>query len=97
MNSEVDRRPGPLMVSARSLCFGYPGRALARDPKEPMLSYNLALAVQARVGRGSVRPVRQEALGLAAPRPRDARLFPAVLPGWRSRVDALVAAAGGIL
>lgn len=54
--------------------------------------YGFALAVQARVGRGRVVPVRQAALGLAAPRPRDARLAPATLPGWRSRVDDLVAA-----
>jgi dTDP-4-dehydrorhamnose reductase len=43
--------------------------------------YGMACAVQARVGRGRVVPVRQSELGIG-PRPRDARLSPAVLPSW---------------
>ena len=52
--------------------------------------YGFALAVQARVGRGAVVPVRLGQLGLAEPRPRDARLAPATLPGWHARLDAMV-------
>jgi dTDP-4-dehydrorhamnose reductase len=52
--------------------------------------YGFALAVQARIGRGAVAPVRMEELGLAEPRPRDARLAPAKLPGWRERLHALL-------
>lgn len=47
--------------------------------------YGYALAVRARVGRGRVEPVRSAELGLG-PRPRDGRLGPAVLPGWRERL-----------
>ena len=47
--------------------------------------YGLALAVRARVGRGQVVPVRSAELGLG-PRPRDGRLAPALLPGWRERL-----------
>ena len=47
--------------------------------------YGLALAVRARVGRGQVLPVRSAELGLG-PRPRDGRLAPALLPGWRERL-----------
>lgn len=47
--------------------------------------YGMACAVQARVGKGRVVPVRTIELGIG-PRPRDARLFPANLPGWRSRL-----------
>lgn len=54
--------------------------------------FGFAMAVHARVGRGRVVPVRLGELGLAAPRPRDARLAPAALPGWRAGVEELVAA-----
>jgi dTDP-4-dehydrorhamnose reductase len=47
--------------------------------------YGFALAVRARVGRGAVVPVRSAELGLG-PRPRDARLAPATLPGWGERL-----------
>ena len=46
--------------------------------------YGYALAVQAALGRGGVEPVRAAELGLG-PRPRDARLAPATLPGCWSR------------
>lgn len=52
--------------------------------------YAFALAARARVGRGEVVPVRIAELGLAEPRPRDARLSPATLPPWWERMDALV-------
>lgn len=46
--------------------------------------YGFALAVSARIGSGSVAPVRAEELGLG-PRPRDARLAPSDLPGcWEN-------------
>ncbi len=49
----------------------------------------VASAVAERLGvPDRVRPVRLEDLGLGA-RPPDARLTPAVLPGWRSRLDLL--------
>lgn len=47
--------------------------------------YGMAGAVQARVGKGRVVPVRTSELGIG-PRPRDARLSPANLPGWRLRL-----------
>lgn len=53
--------------------------------------FGFAMAVRARVGSGRVVPVRLAELGLAAPRPRDARLAPATLPGWPAGVDELVA------
>lgn len=43
--------------------------------------YGFALSVQARLGTGSVVPVRSADLALG-PRPRDARLAPATLPPW---------------
>ncbi len=46
--------------------------------------YGFALAVHARVGSGRVEPVRADQLGLG-PRPRDARLAPALLPGCWER------------
>jgi len=46
--------------------------------------YGYALAVRAALGRGAVEPVRAAELGLG-PRPRDARLSPATLPGCWSR------------
>ncbi|MDP2308389.1 MAG: sugar nucleotide-binding protein [Pseudomonadota bacterium] len=52
--------------------------------------YGFALAVWARVRSGTVVPVRLAELGLAEPRPRDARLAPATLPPWWDRVEALV-------
>ncbi len=52
--------------------------------------FGFALAVQARVGRGRVVPVRLVDLRLPTPRPRDARLTPATLPGWRAGVDELL-------
>ncbi len=73
--------------------------ALLRVPNAPISHhiggeetswYAVALAVQARVGRGRVLPVRLDALGLSAPRPRDARLTPAALPGWHTRLEDLV-------
>jgi dTDP-4-dehydrorhamnose reductase len=56
--------------------------------------YGFALAVQARLhrakpGRDAVVPVRLAQLELPDPRPRDARLEPATLPGWRGRLSAL--------
>lgn len=53
--------------------------------------YGMALTVHARIGRGSVEPVALRALGLREPRPRDARLAPAVLPPWHARIDDLLA------
>ena len=53
--------------------------------------YAFALAVWARVGRGKVVPVRLAELGLTEPRPRDARLTPAILPPWWERIERLVA------
>jgi dTDP-4-dehydrorhamnose reductase len=53
--------------------------------------YGFALAVQARIGRGAVVPVRLAELGLTEPRPRDARLAPATLAPWWERVEDLVA------
>jgi dTDP-4-dehydrorhamnose reductase len=57
--------------------------------------YGFALAVQACLERtertqSTVAPVRLADLALPDPRPRDARLEPATLPGWRSRLNALV-------
>ncbi len=47
--------------------------------------YGFASAVRARVGAGRVEPVRMAELGLG-PRPRDARLGPALLAPWWSRL-----------
>ncbi len=57
--------------------------------------YGMACAVQAALpgSPGSVTPVRLDTLGLAAHRPRDARLAPALLPGWSTRVEACIRAA----
>ncbi len=52
--------------------------------------FGFALAVQARVGQGCVIAARLSEMGLAAPRPRDARLAPATLPGWPAGVEELV-------
>jgi dTDP-4-dehydrorhamnose reductase len=52
--------------------------------RDPCTWYTFALALRARLGSGEVDPVRQADLGLTATRPRDARLTPAALPGWRS-------------
>jgi dTDP-4-dehydrorhamnose reductase len=49
--------------------------------------YGFALHVWARVGAGSVVPVRMAELGLREPRPRDARLIPAKLAPWWERVE----------
>lgn len=57
--------------------------------------YGLALAAWARVGRGRVLPVRLDELGLREPRPRDARLAPATLPGWTERIDQLIERTAG--
>lgn len=49
----------------------------------------IATAVAAHQGLiDRVRPTPLAALGLG-PRPRDARLAPALLPGWRARMDQL--------
>lgn len=56
--------------------------------------YGYALAVQAQVRRGRVEPVRSAELGLG-PRPRDGRLAPAELPGWRERLGGGAAEAAG--
>ncbi len=47
--------------------------------------YGFATAVRARVGAGTVEPVRMGDIGLG-PRPRDARLSPATLPPWWARL-----------
>ncbi|MSQ03578.1 MAG: NAD(P)-dependent oxidoreductase [Myxococcales bacterium] len=47
--------------------------------------YGFAGAVRARVGAGTVEPVRMGELALG-PRPRDARLTPARLPPWWARL-----------
>jgi dTDP-4-dehydrorhamnose reductase len=52
--------------------------------------FGFALAVQARVGSGRVVAVRLDELHLPEPRPRDARLTPATLPGWRAGVEELL-------
>ncbi len=52
--------------------------------------YGFALAVWARIGRGAVEPVRLADFGLREPRPRDARLAPATLAPWWTRIDELI-------
>lgn len=52
--------------------------------------FGFALAVQARVGKGRVVAVRLDELHLPESRPRDARLTPAMLPGWRAGVEELL-------
>lgn len=52
--------------------------------------FDLAVIVQARLGRGTVAPVRVAELSLPEPRPVDARLAPAVLPGWTARLEAIL-------
>ena len=47
--------------------------------------YGLASAVRAKVGTGTVVPVRTSELGIG-PRPGDARLCPATLPPWWDRL-----------
>jgi dTDP-4-dehydrorhamnose reductase len=70
--------------------LGLPAGVTHHIGRETTTWYALAVAVQARLRCGRVEPVTQAALGLAAPRPRDARLAPAVLPGWTERLDGLV-------
>jgi len=54
--------------------------------------YDMACEVARRLGcEPRIQPAREADMGFVAPRPHDARLTPALLPGWTARIDAWLA------